>query len=1121
MLDSTFNPASLMSIGDALALAKSFHAGVLEPEGFGDASPDSEAENIHYGEMVEPSARAPQKYLIQNQSGLKLYYWTEEAVGSYIKRSPVIGLEREASDTLKVVPSTKRITLMNLKSAASGTERLGSVINFHFEGNWMPIHDVPINVVGKYKYSMLSPADNTSVPVLVDVILVGRTKIITVHSGIWIENSIEIPISFRLHVPTTSLVPPGILAGKQESSSDADSDMSIGPLQTGEGAYLPLTAALGGLLFLSPVGYQEATRDVIRLSVQVEDLLNQQGYIVCEPMDLPGTESRPLHVSMEVIPSRVLSEFQTFKHLQVIAPGILQRSSKPLEVTISIQPTMTFTNSLPYDIRVLLWQVGQPGDPQGYEEALEEKDGSQSLFDVISPRISMVLQSTKTNDSGQYTAFAIPAGEDKNVYADVSRDILMHLSIEEINLRTVKWSLCNSSFARKIDVRDRLSKISKNVSLFMLDVGFSLPIDPFGIGTYLQRLKDGSSQLRSMHAQMKRETKKAVVADNITDSVARLRYFAKRKSRRKETAGDAAPPQTTRRTAATSARPHPQKSQNTPSAPPYENMKPLGATGVRKKREKWIPRILRRERRVIETSVPLTPQYQRKGLIEEKTSDLTDPPCPSPAENPEPGYTAHRPPPLEVEPEISGDPDCGDAFGSFRSQRESEKTKILAPTFLNLAVHHSMAEEEGARGSVSRLTFHVPYWLNNRTGVDLFYRDFGKSASSAFWELSLPWNYVEVFSPGTSWTEALDQKTHFSDVLESADMTGDGMKIVLMNKQDEIALGLAHVGNRKYSQPLGIKTVGNKGTIELKGPPLEMIVNPSKNRERSLPDAEIQNTDTNESEIQEVTEEGQSRDNAAVAAIGAMKSLIRQHDSKRSQLEDDSLEVDMDRMAGMLLHQVCRRTCWTRNPNVIHCPCFSAVISKRASKTRAFEIAVDVSAAPRNSIFRHTKLVNLKPKYIIENQTGLLLDVKQIGTDDPQVNEISTDEGHRTFSRSLPSGSRAPVYWDDSEMPKEISVRPRLEDEDPNEWHWSGGFPIPDTEWYFGLRIRHRHGIRRYINIPVNVTVGASGSVQVTLKSPASVPPYRIENLCKDVQLFLVQVWDIMHCLLYRLLKRC
>jgi len=28
----------------------------------------------------------------------------------------------------------------------------------------------------------------------------------------------------------------------------------------------------------------------------------------------------------------------------------------------------------------------------------------------------------------------------------------------------------------------------------------------------------------------------------------------------------------------------------------------------------------------------------------------------------------------------------------------------------------------------------------------------------------------------------------------------------------------------------------------------------------------------------------------------------------------------------------------------------------------------------------------------------------------------------------------------------------------------------------------------------------------VTLKSPSSVPPYRIENSCKDVQLFFIQM---------------
>lgn len=44
-----------------------------------------------------------------------------------------------------------------------------------------PTQDVAVNVVGKYRYRMTSPADSTSVPLIIDIILVGRTKIITLH----------------------------------------------------------------------------------------------------------------------------------------------------------------------------------------------------------------------------------------------------------------------------------------------------------------------------------------------------------------------------------------------------------------------------------------------------------------------------------------------------------------------------------------------------------------------------------------------------------------------------------------------------------------------------------------------------------------------------------------------------------------------------------------------------------------------------------------------------------------------------------------------------------------------------------------------------------------------------
>jgi hypothetical protein len=41
------------------------------------------------------------------------------------------------------------------------------------------------------------------------------------------------------------------------------------------GMYLPLTAVLGGSLFVRPEGYQEAARDVVRLSPHIAELQEQ------------------------------------------------------------------------------------------------------------------------------------------------------------------------------------------------------------------------------------------------------------------------------------------------------------------------------------------------------------------------------------------------------------------------------------------------------------------------------------------------------------------------------------------------------------------------------------------------------------------------------------------------------------------------------------------------------------------------------------------------------------------------------------------------------------------------------------------------------------------------------
>lgn len=93
----------------------------------------------------------------------------------------------------------------------------------------MPVQDVAVSVVGKYRYHMLSPSENNRVPVLVDIILVGRTKIITLHSGMWVDNRTDKNLTFRLHVPVTPLTAPA--AGRAGSRSDT----VIGPVRPDKG----------------------------------------------------------------------------------------------------------------------------------------------------------------------------------------------------------------------------------------------------------------------------------------------------------------------------------------------------------------------------------------------------------------------------------------------------------------------------------------------------------------------------------------------------------------------------------------------------------------------------------------------------------------------------------------------------------------------------------------------------------------------------------------------------------------------------------------------------------------------------------------------------------------------
>lgn len=71
------------------------------------------------------------------------------------------------------------------------------------------------------------------------------------------------------------------------------------------------------------------------------------------------------HVRPQPRPSpqpQLVSEFQAFKHMECTAPGMIQRASSPLEITLCVKPPLLLRNALPYEMRVLLWQVNsQPG----------------------------------------------------------------------------------------------------------------------------------------------------------------------------------------------------------------------------------------------------------------------------------------------------------------------------------------------------------------------------------------------------------------------------------------------------------------------------------------------------------------------------------------------------------------------------------------------------------------------------------------------------------------------------------------------------------------------------------------------------------------------------------------
>lgn len=57
-----------------------------------------------------------------------------------------------------------------------------------------------VDVVGKYCYKVRDPQGESSMPIIVDVMLVGRTKILKLHSPLWLENNTQMKLRMTLHL---------------------------------------------------------------------------------------------------------------------------------------------------------------------------------------------------------------------------------------------------------------------------------------------------------------------------------------------------------------------------------------------------------------------------------------------------------------------------------------------------------------------------------------------------------------------------------------------------------------------------------------------------------------------------------------------------------------------------------------------------------------------------------------------------------------------------------------------------------------------------------------------------------------------------------------------------------
>ena len=152
-----------------------------------------------------------------------------------------------------------------------------------------------------------------------------------------------------------------------------------------------------------------------------------------------------------------------------------------------------------------------------------------SILEMLSPRTSVNVPVPRKSNPGRYYCYSIPPGGEQDVHVDLRQNVLMHVSVEEINMRSTKWSLCSwAQRPGRHDSSQYATKLPKEVQLRLVGVGMPLPTDVKLIAPYLLRLKDAGALLGTVHRQFVKDARTAVTSEDVQAAVGRVKAFARR-----------------------------------------------------------------------------------------------------------------------------------------------------------------------------------------------------------------------------------------------------------------------------------------------------------------------------------------------------------------------------------------------------------------------------------------------------------------------------------------------------------------------------------------------------------------------------------------------------------------